>query len=89
MRYMVVETFTHGAAPVYRRFAHQGRMLPKGLVFVESWIDASLGRCWQVMETDDPTLLEQWTACWDDLVSFEIVPLVTSAEAAGQALAEK
>ncbi len=34
------------------------------------------------METDDPALFNEWSANWDDLVDFEIVPVRTSAEAA-------
>ncbi len=86
MRYMVVETFRQGARPVYERFAERGRMLPSGVVFVESWVEEALGRCFQVMETADPALLDAWMAEWTDLVDFEIVPLVDSAEAARRAL---
>ena len=58
MRYMVIETFKHGAPPVYARAAERGRMLPPGLVYVDSWIDErGLDRCFQLMETDDPSLL--------------------------------
>ena len=42
MRYMVIERFVHGARPVYERAAEQGRMLPRGLVYVDSWIDENL-----------------------------------------------
>jgi hypothetical protein len=87
MRYMVVERFTHGAGPVYERFAERGRMAPEGLVYVESWIDESLDRCFQVMETDDPSLFEAWTSAWADLATFEIVPVISSAEAADRAAA--
>ena len=86
MRYMVVEEFVHGARPVYERAEAKGRMLPPGLVYLDSWIDERLERCFQLMETNDPSLLEAWTAEWSDLVSFEIVPLVGSAEAAERAL---
>jgi hypothetical protein len=83
---MVVETFVAGPGPVYARAAEQGRMLPHGLVYVDSWIDAErLDRCFQLMETDDPELFEEWTARWSDLAEFEIVPVVTSAEAADRA----
>lgn len=81
MKYMVVETFLHGAQPVYARAAEQGRMLPDGLEYVDSWVSDDLGRCWQLMETDDPTLLDEWIAQWQDLVEFEVVPVLTSAEA--------
>lgn len=86
MRYMVIERYTHGAEPVYERFHHKGRMLPDGLTFIESWVDESLGACYQLMETDDRSLLDSWTARWSDLVEFEIVAVISSAEAAARAV---
>jgi len=83
---MVVETFTRGARPVYERAAARGRMLPLGLAYLDSWVDESLERCFQLMETDDPALLETWFAEWSDLAEFEIVPVIGSAEAAARAL---
>ena len=63
MRYMVIETFTQGARPVYARAAERGRMPPEGLEYVESWIDERrLDRCFQLMETEDPSLFDEWTA---------------------------
>ena len=85
MRYMVVEQFTQGAGPVYERFAEKGRMMPAGLEYVDSWIDGSLTRCWQLMETEDPGLFDEWTANWSDLMTFEIAPVVDSAEAKSRA----
>ncbi|KAH3705827.1 hypothetical protein Pelo_19625 [Pelomyxa schiedti] len=38
--------------------------------------------CWQVMETNDRSLIDQWTANWDDIVDFEVHPVMTSPEAA-------
>ena len=82
---MVIETYTHGPGPVYARAAERGRMLPPGLEYVESWIDErSLDRCFQLMETDDPGLFEEWIARWADLAEFEVVPVVGSAEAAAR-----
>jgi uncharacterized protein DUF3303 len=86
MLYMLVERFRHGAAPVYERAAEQGRLLPAGLTYVDSWVDEKLERCFQLMETGDPQLLDEWTARWSDLASFEVVPVITSAEAAARAL---
>jgi hypothetical protein len=61
-------------------------MLPQGLDYVESWIEErSLDRCFQLMETEDPRLFDQWIANWSDLVRFEVVPVISSAEAAGRA----
>jgi Domain of unknown function (DUF3303) len=81
--YMVIEYFKNGdPVPVYRRFRERGRLAPDGLRYVNSWVAANLERCYQLMETDDPTLLDSWIAQWEDLVHFEVHPVVTSAEAA-------
>ncbi|MDT7687618.1 MAG: hypothetical protein QOE46_377 [Acidobacteriota bacterium] len=79
---MVIERFRNGdAAAVYRRFREKGRMMPEGLKYVGSWVEPDFERCFQLMECDDPQLFRQWTACWEDLMDFEIVPVVTSKEA--------
>ena len=83
MLFMVIEHFKNGdAAPVYRRFREQGRMASDDLRYVSSWVTSDLTRCYQVMESPDRALLDQWIARWEDLVDFEVVPVVTSAEAA-------
>ncbi len=80
---MVIERFKDGnALAAYRRFRERGRMVPDGLTYVGSWTEASGVRCFQLMECDDVGLLQQWTACWQDLVDFEIVPVATSQETA-------
>jgi hypothetical protein len=82
---MVIETFTRGSRPVYARAAERGRMLPPGLVYLDSWIDERrLDRCFQLMETEDPGLFDEWIAAWSDLAEFEIVPVIDSAEAAAR-----
>jgi uncharacterized protein DUF3303 len=84
--YMVIETFKQGPDPVYERAAARGRMLPAGLEYVDSWVEQpELGRCWQLMRTEDPGLFDEWIAAWDDLADFEVVPVVGSAEAAARA----
>ena len=89
MLFMVIEHFRSGSAPeVYRRFRERGRMAPEGLRYVASWVDMDYKRCFQVMETDDEALFRQWTANWDDLVDFEIVPVRSSAEAAAAIVPE-
>jgi hypothetical protein len=60
-------------------------MMPPGLEYVDSWIDGSLTRCWQLMETEDPGLFDAWTENWSDLMTFEIAPVVDSVEAASRA----
>ena len=86
MLYMVVERFKNNdALPVYRRFGERGRMAPEGLVYVASWVDDKLHRCFQLMETEDRSLLDDWISQWADLVDFEVYAVLTSAEAATRA----
>jgi hypothetical protein len=81
--YMVIEHFKGAdAVPVYRRFRDRGRLAPQGLRYVSSWVDTTFERCYQLMETDDPRLLDDWIAHWSDIVDFEVHPVITSAEAA-------
>ena len=84
---MVIERFRNGdAAPVYRRFRERGRMAPAGLEYIASWVTDDLTTCYQVMQTDERSLLDQWMANWHDLVDFEVLPVVNSAEAAARAM---
>ena len=85
MLYMVLESFRDPAA-VYRRFREEGRLAPQGLRYVGSWVTEDLSRCYQVMECDDRALLEAWMARWRDLVDFEVVPVLPSADAAARLL---
>lgn len=80
-QYLVIEHFRNGdPVPVYRRFRAEGRLAPEGLGYVSSWITEDLSRCYQIMETADRGLLDQWMAQWSDLVDFEVVPVLSSAE---------
>jgi uncharacterized protein DUF3303 len=83
MLFMIVEHFKNrDAVPVYRRFRDRGRLAPAGLTYLSSWVDAGLERCYQLMDTEDRGLIDQWIANWSDLVDFEIHPVITSKEAA-------
>jgi hypothetical protein len=79
---MIVEHFHDGdPVPVYRRFRDRGRLAPEGVTYVGSWVTSDLTRCYQVMECEERGLLDRWMANWDDLVSFEVIPVITSAAA--------
>ena len=81
MLFMLIERFKNrDAVAVYRRFREQGRMAPEGLTYVGSWIEANFDRCFQLMECEDARLLQQWMIKWQDLVEFEIIPVVPSKE---------
>ena len=83
MLFMVIERFkSDNVRAVYSRTREQGRMLPDGLRYVDSWVEANLQRCFQLMECEDPVLFQEWVARWQDLVDFEIVPIVPSKQTA-------
>ena len=85
--YMIIERYRNGARPVYERFRERGRMAPDGLRYVSSWVTEPMTVCYQVMETDDRSLLDEWMRNWSDIVDFEVHPVLTSAEAAARAAA--
>ena len=86
MLFMVIEHFKNrDAAAVYKRFQERGRMTPDGLNYVDSWVETNFDRCFQLMETDDQRLFEQWIAQWNDLVEFEVIEVITSKEAVARA----
>ena len=81
MLFMIIERYRdQDAKAVYARFQEKGRMAPDGLTYVGSWIEANFDRCFQLMECDDLELLQEWVLSWNDLVDFEIVPVVPSKE---------
>jgi hypothetical protein len=82
MLYLLIEHFRDGdPVPVYRRFRDRGRMAPEGLRYVASWVTDDFRRCVQVMECEDRALLDQWMVHWQDLIDFEVFPVMTSAAA--------
>ncbi len=80
MLFMVIERFKdRDPAPIYARLREQGRALPEGLRYVDSWVEANFDRCFQLIECDDAAALQRWVLQWRDLVEFEIVPVSPSA----------
>lgn len=87
MLFMVIERFKgRNALAVYTRHRDKGRMMPDGLKYLGSWTEKNFDRCFQLMECEDASLLEQWTTNWGDLVDIEVVPVMTGAEASESAL---
>lgn len=85
MLFMIVEHYKGGdPVPVYQRFRERGRLAPDGLTYVSSWVDEPLERCFQLMETSDRELIDEWIAHWSDIVEFEVIPVITSAEASAR-----
>ena len=88
MLFMVIERYKdRDAKAVYRRFREHGRMAPEGLTYIGSWIETNFDRCFQLMECDDPALLQQWAVAWQDLIEFEFCPVAPSKETAETVMA--
>ena len=87
MRYMVIERFKHGRArAIYERARDKGRLLPQGLEYETSWVSSELDLCFQLMECADDTLFDEWIRQWNDLVDFEVIPVISSEEASAAIL---
>jgi hypothetical protein len=82
MLFMIIERFgDQDPVPIYRRVRDSGRQLPPGLTYLDSWVEASFDRCFQLMECDDLRLLQEWIMSWRGAgVAFEIVPVVPSKQ---------
>ena len=85
MLFMIIERFRdQDMIPVYQRVRDQGRKIPEGLTYIDSWVEPNFGRCFQLMECDDLRLLQEWVLSWRGAgVTFEIVPVVRSQETQG------
>jgi hypothetical protein len=81
MLFMVIETFKNAdPKPIRERFVRGGRMMPEGVIYHASWVDAATARCFQIMEAADRQALQLWIDCWDDLIDFTVTPVLTSQE---------
>lgn len=81
MLYLVIERFKEeNAQAVYERYFDKGRMLPDGATYVDSWVTVDMRLCYQLVETEDESLLEEWMSHWSDLVEFTVRPVVPGAD---------
>jgi hypothetical protein len=82
MLFMVIERFQdNDMVPIYKRVRDEGRLLPEGLKYIDSWVEPNFSRCFQLMECDDLRLFEQWVLRWRGAgVTIEIVPVVSSKD---------
>ena len=75
-KYMVIEKYKKSCFDkVYERYNAEGRMLPEGLMYLNSWVNKKSNLCFQLMESNDIELFYQWFKHWDDLVDFELYPI--------------
>ena len=89
MLYMVIEHFRpEKLEELYRRFDEKGRMLPVGVEYINSWINQDVTICYQVMEADAIDKLHKWISYWNDIVDFEVIPVINSAEARNRVMSK-
>ena len=82
MLYMIIERFHPGKVKaLYLNFSQKGRLLPQGVHYINSWVDTKLQTCYQVMESDSEDKLQEWMSQWQEFVDFEVIPVLTSAQA--------
>jgi len=88
-KYMIIEHFYHEKVKaLYQRFASEGRLLPEGVVYLDSWMNEDLTVCYQLMEAVSRERLQLWMDRWKDFARFEVVPVIDSAKAKSIALAD-
>ena len=81
MLFLVIERFKNGDPdPIGERFGRTGRMLPDGVTYHASWVDSAGTCCFQIMEAAQAELLDVWVSRWNDLVDFEVIPVLSSAD---------
>ena len=82
MQFMVIEKFkVNKLKEMYKRFDEKGRMLPPGVQFINSWVNEQVTVCYQLMDAVSISDLQEWIKNWNDLVDFEVIPVISSAEA--------
>jgi hypothetical protein len=65
MLFMVIERFRdNDMVPIYQKLRDDGRMLPEGLRYIDSWIEPNFSRCFQLLECDDLRLFQEWVLQW-------------------------
>jgi len=88
--YMIIEKFYPDKIKLlYQRFEEQGRLLPNGVHYVNSWIDENVETCYQVMESESKERLLEWISNWDDVATFDVIPVISSIEAKRKVFARK
>lgn len=81
-QYLIIEHFKRETVKaLYKRFDENGRMLPQGVYYIDSWIDENVEKCYQLMKSESLEALKIWISYWDDLADFEIIPIISSNEA--------
>ncbi len=81
MTFMVIERFRDGnTRRIAERFESNGRMMPEDVRYIASWLDRAGTTCFQIMEAPSQDALRPWQQRWEDLMRFEVIPVMSSAD---------
>ena len=82
MTYLIIERFyPEKVKALYQRFEAEGRLLPDGVQYLNSWIDEKIETCYQLMESDTQEKLLEWVSRWSEFATFDIIPVISSDQA--------
>ena len=81
MHYMITWQFgPEHTKETVQRFLETGGAPPEDVAMLSRWHDLSGGWGCAVFESNDPIALSRWCHQWNDLVTFEIVPVLNDEE---------
>ena len=83
MHFMIIWTFRpEHSNDAIGRFSETGALPPEGIEMVSRWHDVAGRRGFAVARTDDASALARWTRQWNDLLEFEVIPVVDDQQLA-------
>ncbi len=75
-KFMVVEKFKKDCFDKNDyKFNKEGRLLPEGLYYLNSWVNKDANICFQLMETNNAELFDIWTENWNQFTDFGVYPI--------------
>ena len=78
---MVIETFKPGKVKeLYAKFEEEGRLLPEGVEYIDSWINEEKTICFQLMQSTSAENLRLWIKEWNYYAYFEIIKVIISSD---------
>jgi hypothetical protein len=81
MHFLTIWTFRpEHANSAIERFGETGAPPPEGVNMLARWHDVAGKRGFALSETDDPVAIAKWCHGWNDLLSFEIVPVINDEQ---------
>lgn len=81
MHFITMWTFTpERRDAATQRFGETGAPAPDGVTMLSRWHDVAGGRGFAVCEADDAMLIAKYCREWNDLLEFEIVPVINDEQ---------